>query len=258
MQKIASKKEIAERLKSLRKNQGLSQQDISSILGISRSNYSQIEMGKQFPSYPSLVILSRYYSKSYNWLLHGTEEIDNNVPLVKLDTNSGTLEKVLHPFIPMVSQAGHAEYIRLCQHVNFINQLPLLCFPLKEQNGIYRAFEIATPIQSLGLNSHDTVLAKRVHKPTAIVTGKIYLFITDHSMVIDRIAANPKTEHQVILVEKKLSLSYRDLKEIWCIIAKYTSEFKMLEMQLMQQLDRYDEILHAIQTEISVLRKSKG
>jgi len=73
MQEIPSKKAVGERIKNLRKKNKLSQVFISDQLGISRSNYSQIELGNQFPSYTSLHIIARYYSKSYEWLLHGEE-----------------------------------------------------------------------------------------------------------------------------------------------------------------------------------------
>ncbi|WEK20825.1 MAG: helix-turn-helix transcriptional regulator [Candidatus Pedobacter colombiensis] len=71
MQEILSKKDIGERIKELRVNSGLSQAFIANILSLSRSNYSQIELGNQYPSFNTLHEIARYYGKSYDWLLHG-------------------------------------------------------------------------------------------------------------------------------------------------------------------------------------------
>lgn len=78
MQEILSRKDIGERIKALRVDQGLSQAYIANILNLSRSNYSQIELGNQYPTFVILHAISRYYSKSYEWLLHGAavEEVE--------------------------------------------------------------------------------------------------------------------------------------------------------------------------------------
>ena len=259
MQEITSKKEIAQRLKVLRKSQNLSQQDLSDILEISRSNYSQIELGKQFPSYPSLVILSRYFNKSYDWLLHGDESQDN-LPLMNLNKEEKTTGKPLQTFISLVSQANHKHYIQSCHNEHFLKLLPLIHFPFKEVKEVCRAFEIARTINSLGLKKQDIVLVKRVDKPTRITTNNIYLFITEREIIIDRIYQNIKTKQCFVLQQKEgkveNSLSYQDLKEVWCLIGKYTSEFTILKTQLKQQLDKYDEILTAIRDDISALKNN--
>lgn len=79
MQEILSRKDIGERIKALRIEKGLSQAHVASILNLSRSNYSQIELGNQYPTFVILHAISRYYSKSYEWLLHGTtaEEVED-------------------------------------------------------------------------------------------------------------------------------------------------------------------------------------
>lgn len=75
MQEILSKKSLGERIKSLRIEKSYAQAEVAKLLNLSRSNYSQIELGNQYPTFSTLYILSRHYHKSYNWLLHGEEEI---------------------------------------------------------------------------------------------------------------------------------------------------------------------------------------
>lgn len=74
MQEILSKKDIGDRIKDLRAKNGLSQSLIADVLNLSRSNYSQIELGNQYPTFHTLYKLARYYGKSYHWLIHGTDE----------------------------------------------------------------------------------------------------------------------------------------------------------------------------------------
>ncbi|WP_084240756.1 helix-turn-helix domain-containing protein [Pedobacter africanus] len=73
MEEILSKKDIGERIRVLRLTNGLSQAFIANILNLSRSNYSQIELGNQYPTFNTLHEIARYYSKTYDWLLHGEE-----------------------------------------------------------------------------------------------------------------------------------------------------------------------------------------
>lgn len=74
MQEILSKKEIGDRVKSLRLESNLSQAFVADKLSISRSNYSQIELGNQFPSFHTLYLISSLYAKSYEWILHGEHD----------------------------------------------------------------------------------------------------------------------------------------------------------------------------------------
>lgn len=75
MQEILSKKTLGKRIKSLRLERAYAQVDVANLLNLSRSNYSQIELGNQYPTFHTLYALSRHYNKSYEWLLHGQDEL---------------------------------------------------------------------------------------------------------------------------------------------------------------------------------------
>lgn len=99
MQEILSKKDIGDRIKDLRLENGLSQSFIAEILNLSRSNYSQIELGNQYPSFHTLHSIARYYSKSYEWLLHGViSGVQNEEPTVRVDLLIKDLESTLKSF----------------------------------------------------------------------------------------------------------------------------------------------------------------
>lgn len=89
MQEILSKKEIGERIKNLRTSHGHSQAYVADVLQLSRSNYSQIELGNQFPSFNTLHIIATYYKKTYDWLIHGYQ----------LENSHSACTKIIEPII---------------------------------------------------------------------------------------------------------------------------------------------------------------
>jgi transcriptional regulator with XRE-family HTH domain len=98
MQEILSKKEIGERIKDLRVKNGLSQAIIANILNLSRSNYSQIELGNQYPSFHTLHEIARYYNRTYDWLLHGADNKSDNENPAKIDLILSDLETSFRSF----------------------------------------------------------------------------------------------------------------------------------------------------------------
>jgi len=98
MQEILSKKLLGVRIKSLRIEKAYAQSHVANFLNLSRSNYSQIELGNQYPTFNTLSILSKHYNKSYEWLLHGQE---NQIEKPKKQAYSAILsdlEKTLQHF----------------------------------------------------------------------------------------------------------------------------------------------------------------
>lgn len=106
MQEILSKKDIGERIKELRVSKGLSQAFIANILSLSRSNYSQIELGNQYPSFSTLHEIAKYYAKTYEWLLHGTNAESGETP-EKINTILTELETAFKSFSTSLKKLEH-------------------------------------------------------------------------------------------------------------------------------------------------------
>lgn len=62
---------IGERIKSRRKELGLTQTQIKQTTGISSGNLSDIENGNKLPSTPTLISLSKILDCSIDWMLKG-------------------------------------------------------------------------------------------------------------------------------------------------------------------------------------------
>jgi transcriptional regulator with XRE-family HTH domain len=72
---LSYKKVLAERMKRLRKNLGLLQEDLARQLGISKTTISTIENEKQLPTIPIIIGMINNYRVSPVWLLKGEGEM---------------------------------------------------------------------------------------------------------------------------------------------------------------------------------------
>lgn len=62
-----------ERLKDLREEKGLLQQDLAIILNVCKSTVSGWEVGRNQPSYDMLLVIAKFFDVSVDYLL-GNEE----------------------------------------------------------------------------------------------------------------------------------------------------------------------------------------
>lgn len=64
---------LSKRLTELRKEKGVTQKDMSLLLGITRPAYTAYEMGKRQPDYETLIKLADYFNVTIDYLLGRTE-----------------------------------------------------------------------------------------------------------------------------------------------------------------------------------------
>lgn len=64
---------LGERVKSLRENMRMTQQDLGNIVELHGSNVGRIENGKVFPSSDVLLKMAIYFGVSCDWLLTGED-----------------------------------------------------------------------------------------------------------------------------------------------------------------------------------------
>lgn len=69
MSHLERKLMVADRIKQLRENSGLSQRDIAKELHIGQSTYHRMEKGQSEPSAVQIATLSSLYGETYLWLL---------------------------------------------------------------------------------------------------------------------------------------------------------------------------------------------
>jgi transcriptional regulator with XRE-family HTH domain len=76
---------IGKRIKEVRKNLGLKQDQLAKHLGCSKSNISQIENGLFYPTAQSLILLKSKFNVSLDWLFSGERPMYNDEKNKDLD-----------------------------------------------------------------------------------------------------------------------------------------------------------------------------
>lgn len=66
---------VPERIQELRKQKGVSQEELANRLGISRQAVSKWESGQSFPELDNIVALSDYFEVSADYILKGTPQV---------------------------------------------------------------------------------------------------------------------------------------------------------------------------------------
>ena len=69
-----------EKLVSLRKKHGMSQEELAEKLNVSRQAISRWEMGSTMPDIPNLLQLCDLFGVSADYLIHDERDMDGNVP----------------------------------------------------------------------------------------------------------------------------------------------------------------------------------
>ncbi len=63
--------EIAQKIKRIRLDNGLSQKEMAERLGLKRANYSKVENGTVIPTTKTLIQLNKHFNISIDWILTG-------------------------------------------------------------------------------------------------------------------------------------------------------------------------------------------
>lgn len=71
------------RIAALRKNRNLTQDDMSTTLGISRAALSHYEQGRREPDYDTLITIADFFKVSLDYIMGRTDD-----PLASLDPNN--------------------------------------------------------------------------------------------------------------------------------------------------------------------------
>lgn len=74
---------FGEKLQELRKQQGLSQEELAGRITVSRQSISKWELGTAVPDTENIVQLSKLFGVSTDYLLHDDYESDQDLPVVR-------------------------------------------------------------------------------------------------------------------------------------------------------------------------------
>jgi len=271
MQDIISKKSIGERLRTLRLSKDLSQAEISDTLGLSRSHYSQVELGKQFPSYQVLSRASSFYGKPYEWILHGSsisDVISNAKNILTTDTYVAAApgdESVSQPAAVtdstvLIKMDEYITYQSQRQDADYINTLPRLSLPLSQlSTGTWRGFEVLGNDMEAALCHQDVAIGALVVDHRKIVLSNPYIILSAQGIAIRRIVNFNMADSTIVCVcdnKKYVSevLKLSDIYELWEVKAKISFKLNEVVTSVSQYFQNFESSFSELQQEVRKLK----
>lgn len=185
---MLTKNVIGNRIKALRLEKGLSQDEFGAPVGLSRSAVSQIESGSTYPSLESIDKIVKHYSTSWGALMEGVKkqkQEKKSEPQVR--TLVTTVDKSGKDNIVLVPIKAQAGYLLGANQPEYIEHLPAFWIP-GLNHGTYRAFEISgysMLADRIGFFPGDIVICEYVERLEDIRDGLIYVLVNDAHEVDD-------------------------------------------------------------------------
>jgi transcriptional regulator with XRE-family HTH domain len=253
---------IGERIKAIRLEKGLSQDEFGTPVGLSRSAVSQIESGTTYPSLVTLDKLIKHYSTSWDGLLgtrpKGFKTSEPEVKTIITTVDNKGRDNIL--LVPLKAQAG---YLLGSQQPEYIEHLPTFWLP-GLTHGTFRAFEVAgysMLADRIGFFPGDIVIGEYVEKLEDIKDGFVYILVNNahevDNIVLKR-CLNYLSKGGVIICKSDnkdpqyptFPLPAENIKEVW--------KFKMkLTRQAPEPSGLYERI-NALEGDLVLLKEHMG
>jgi transcriptional regulator with XRE-family HTH domain len=259
MQEKLSIKEIAQRIKSLRLEIGHSQQFMADLLEISRSNYSQIELGNHYPTYELLFGIARYYGKSYEWLLHGNEDInfkqENYINVTRELPSSIQNQDVI------LKISSNSDYIKKLNDSTYLKKLPSFddSFLVLKEGGCYRAFSVENSSNLKNIYTGDVLIGKLLKSLSFIKLNGIYIIVTLTEIIFCRIV-NVIGNGEMLICrndesDKSFALNFGDIQEIWIAEGKYSKVIQPSTETIEKVIFAMNEAISSLEMKLNKLNK---
>lgn len=275
MQEILSRQKIGLRIRGLRTENALSQEFIAKVVGLSRSNYSQIELGNQFPSYEVLVKIAIFYGKTYDWIIHGEDFAIKTSKIIKLNMDKLLSTDFQHALkatnpdkISLVTKSDYYNYICSAKIQKYIDELSTIELPAgkgEEINNLplYRAFEVIDNGMSGVLQSSDIIICENITQFSDLKFNDIYVLVTNEDMIIRRVVKY--LDDNKILLCKADNLSYPvrtvhpdRLQEIWHISGIFSTKFTGIVEKIEHKLEKFQKSITDLQKEVQRIKENRS
>ncbi len=178
---MLTKGDVGSRIKAIRTEKGLSQEEFGLPVDLSRSAISQVESGLMYPSLETLDKIVKYYSTSWDDLIGGIKKQkppEESVPVRTLVTTVDKTGKDNIVLVPIKAQAG---YLLGSQQAEYIEHLPTFWLP-GLNHGTFRAFEVSgysMLADRIGFYPGDTVIGEYVERIADIKDGFVYILVNN-------------------------------------------------------------------------------
>ncbi|MBN2166009.1 MAG: LexA family transcriptional regulator [Marinilabiliaceae bacterium] len=198
---------LGSNIKYLRKQKGLTQDQLANKIGITRAVIGSYEEGRATPKLSALQTLSHYFSTSLDQLvnidLNNAQNSDENIIDItgrNMRILSTMVDRDNNELITLVPVKASAGYMTGYTDPDFIDTLSRFTLPLPElsREKTYRAFQIEgesmTPIPS-----GSYIICEYLQNWNEIKEGKAYILITKQDGVVYKRLY--QTDHDYLLLK---------------------------------------------------------
>jgi transcriptional regulator with XRE-family HTH domain len=223
--------DISEKLKSIRKELGLTQGALAEKLGVTRASIGAYEESRATPKYQFLLELSALAGVSLDEIIGGRS---SKIKLGKADRNTTGI-----PLVPVKAAAG---YQKGYPDEEFVKELPHFTLPILGK-GNFRAFEI-TGDSMLPLASGTIIIGEKLERLSDLKDGHTYVLITRQDGIVYKRVFNYLKENGVLFLVsdnekyKPYSIDPMEIHEAWSAKAYISIEFPETDVQTKAKLKK--------------------
>jgi transcriptional regulator with XRE-family HTH domain len=239
-------------IKYLRKQQGFTQEEFATKLGIKRSLLGAYEEERAEPNYEVLETISDLFQVSIDDLLRrDLSEVKGSYIARRRQLKMSAEKNVIH-FVPVKAAAG---YLNGYADPEFLDELNTFTLPMLS-GGHYRAFEILGD-SMLPTPSGSVIIAEKVKDLEEVKNNQPYVLLSrTEGVVYKRIVKNNRNKNKLNLVSdnpvfQPYQVNAEDVLEIW------SAQMVMTKVNHQQRWDMNNlaGLVANLQTQVDTLKK---
>jgi len=259
---------VSQNIRYLRKNKGLTQEDLAEKLGVNRAMIGSYEEGRAIPKLSVLQDFAYFFSISIDLLINSNLselpqsdflETDKKISGENLRIVSTVVDKENKELITSVPVKASAGYTNGYSDPEFIDELPRFSLPFQElsQERTYRVFQIKGDSME-PIPSGSYIICEYLINWQNIQDGKPHIIITkDEGVVYKRVYKKTDSPGDYILKSDNLNyepyvIQSNDIIEMWKALG-YIS-FNLPEPNDLD-VNKLHQMILNLQNEVGKLKK---
>lgn len=226
---ILDKKDLGERLRTVRKSIGLTQEILAEALGITKGSLSQFELGISGMNIERLYNISNLYHVNIDWLLTGEGSMFKMGGLKKYDYSHGNQSENERGNIIRIPEEAAAGFPAGFRDSEYIDKLPRIHLPGYE-HGTYFMIRIFGDSMENTICNGDHVIAGLVEDPSHIREMHVYVLHCREGLVCKRVVHAEEKDAFLLRSDNSMYPPYEiykeDIKNILRVYGVFTNDLR--------------------------------
>jgi transcriptional regulator with XRE-family HTH domain len=233
---------LSSNLKFMRKRMGLTQDEASEKMGISRTKINAYENEHSEPTIDSLVLIAGFYGINVDTFIKNDlsklsekqlQELENGFDAYisgsKLRVLSSTVDANDNENIELVPNKAKAGYTDGYNDPEFISKLPTFQLPFLSKDRKYRTFQIDGD-SMYPIKDKSYVIGEFIQNWIDIKDGQAYIILTANDGIVFKVAFNQIKKDKTLLLHslnplfKDYEIRINQVKEVWKFVSYFSNE----------------------------------